>query len=160
MREKKIYSLAGELTTAMRYAVIGNSDRFLKHKHAWKAWRILKEWGCTVYGVTDGMTRLEGTKVYPDLAALQDKVDVVVPCLRAERIPNLISEAQACGAKTVWFQERNWTPEFQEQADALGIQIVRGCILKHKIYARPMGFLNPCYWHGLHSPKAPKKKYR
>ncbi|HVJ48409.1 CoA-binding protein [Desulfitobacterium sp.] len=160
MREKKIYALAGELNTALRYAVLGDSERFLKHKHAWKAWHTLKEFGCSVIPVAKGITRLDGIKVYPNLASLQDKIDVVVPCLRPEKIPDLIAEVKACGAKIVWFQEQNWTSEFQTQADSLGIQVVKGCILKHKIYARPFGFLNPCYWHGLHSPKVPKKKYR
>lgn len=159
MREKIIYDLAGELNTALSYAILGNSERFLKHKHAWKAYHTLKEFGCSVVPVAEGMTRLEGSKVYLNLAALQDKVDVVVPCLRAEKLPDLISEIHACGAKTVWFQEQNWTPEYQEQADALGIQVVKGCILKHKIYTRPFSFFNPCYWHGLHSPKVPKKRW-
>lgn len=159
MREKKIYTIAGDMNTAQCYAVIGDADRFNKHKHAWKTWRTLKEFGCIVFPVAEGITRLEGSKVYPNLAALQDKVQVVVSCLRAERLPNLISEVQECGAKVVWFQEQNWTQEYQEQADALGIQVVRGCILKHKVYTRPFAFLNPCYWHGIKSAKVPKKKY-
>lgn len=158
MREKKVYSLAGDTTTAHRYAVVGNADRFLKHKHAYKAWQTLKQFGCVVYPVAEDPQRLEGFKVYSQLGALQDKVDVVVPCLRAELIPDIISQAAGCGAKFVWFQERNWTEEFQEQAEAAGIQVVKGCILKHKIYPKPFGYLNPCYWHGLKSPKAPKRR--
>lgn len=160
MREKKIYTLAGELNTAQRFAVVGDAERFLKHKHAWKAWHTLKEFGCSVLPVAEGITRLDGTKVYPDLAVLQDKVDVVVPCLRPEKISNIIADVHGCGAQAVWFQEQNWTPAFQEQADTLGIQVIKGCILKHKIYSPPFGFFNPCYWHGLHSPKVPKKKGR
>lgn len=158
MREKKVYSLAGETTTAHRYAVMGNKDRFLKHKHAYKAWQVLRQFGCVVHPVAEDLQRLEGFKVYSQLAALKDKVDVVVPCLKVELIPDIISQAQECGAQFVWFQERNWTKEFQEQAEAAGIQIIQGCILKHKIYRRPFGFLNPCYWHGLKSPKAPKRR--
>lgn len=159
MREKKVYPLLGDVTTAQRFAVIGNEDRFLKHRHAWKAWKTLEEFGCMVYPVAADLKRLEGSKVFPDLATLQDKVDVVVPCLRAEFISDIVTQAKDCGAKTIWFQERNWTAEFQEQADAAGIEVVRGCILKHKVYTKPFGFLNPCYWHGFKSPKVPKRKY-
>jgi predicted CoA-binding protein len=159
MREKKVFPLAGDLTTAHRFAVIGNEDRFINHKHAWKAWKTLKQFGCVVFPVASDLKRLEGSKVYPELSELQEKVDAVVPCLRAELIPDIIAQVQACGAKTVWFQERNWTPEFQEQADVAGIQVVRGCILKHKVYTKPFGFFNPCYWHGFKSPKAPQRKY-
>ncbi|WP_041483978.1 CoA-binding protein [Desulfitobacterium metallireducens] len=159
MREKKIYRLAGNLNTGQSYAILGDDGRFLKHKHAWKAYQTLKEFGCATFPVAEGLARLEGSKVYPNLAALQDKVDVVVPCLHAEKLADLMSEVQACGAKTVWFQEQNWTSEFQKQADELGIEVVKGCILKHKIFTRPFGFFNPCYWHGLHSPKVPKKRW-
>ncbi len=158
MREKKVHALAGETTTAHRYAVVGNADRFLKHKHAYKVWRTLKQFGCVVHPVAEDLQRLEGFKVYAGLAALQDKVDVVVPCLKSESIPNIISQAQECGAQFVWFQEHNWTEEFQEQADAAGIQVIRGCLLKHKIYPKPFAYLHPCYWHGLKSPKAPKRR--
>lgn len=158
MREKKVYSLAGDTTTAHRYAVIGNAHCFLKHKHAYKAWQTLRQFGCIVYPVAEDLQRLEGYRVYSSLDALQDKVDVIVPCLKAELLPDLISQAHACGAKFVWFQEGNWTEEFQEQADALGIQVVQGCILKHKIYPKPFAYFHPCYWHGLRSPKAPKRR--
>lgn len=159
MREKKVYTLVGDLTTAERYAVVGNADRFLKHKHAWKAWKTLKQFGCVVFPVAPDLKRLEGSKVYSDFSSLKEKVDVVVPCLRAEHIPDIIAQVQECGAKAVWFQERNWTPEFQEQADAAGIQVFRGCILKHKIYSKPFNVFNPCYWHGFKSPKAPNRRY-
>lgn len=158
MREKKVYSLAGDTTTAHRYAVVGNADRFLKHKHAYKAWQTLRQFGCVVYPVAEDLQRLEGFRVYSGLDTLLDKVDVVVPCLKAELIPDIISKTQECGAQFVWFQERNWTEEFQEQAEGAGIQVIQGCILKHKIYPKPFGYLHPCYWHGLKSPKAPKKR--
>ncbi len=158
MREKKVYSLAGDTTTAHRYAVVGNADRFLKHKHAYKAWQTLRKFGCVVYPVAEDLQRLEGFRVYSGLSTLQDKVDVVIPCLRAELIPDIISQAQECGAQFVWFQERNWTEAFQEQANALGIQVIQGCILKHKVYPKPFGFFHPCYWHGLKSPKVPKRR--
>jgi uncharacterized protein len=159
MREKKVYTLAGELTTTQKYAVVGNAERFLEHKHAWKAWKTLKQFGCVVFPVAQDIQRLEGFKVYPELSVLQGKVDVVVPCLRTELITDIIAQTIECGAKAVWFQERNWTSEFKEQADAAGIQVVRGCVLKHKIFTKPFAFLNPCYWHGFKSPKAPKQGY-
>jgi len=158
MRDKKVYSLAGDTTTAHRYAVVGNAERFLKHKHAYKAWEALRQFGCVVYPVAYDLQRLEGYKVYPQLSSLKDKVYVVVPCLRAELLTDLIAQAQECGAGYVWFQEGNWTEELQKQADEAGIQVIRGCILKHKLYPKPWAYFHPCYWHGLKSPKAPKRR--
>lgn len=84
-------------------------------------------------------------------------MDVVIPCLLPEKIPNLVIETAAAGAKQIWFQEQTWIPKFQEQCNALGISAVRGCVLLHKIYAKPFAYLNPCYWHGLKTVKVAEK---
>ncbi len=158
MKEKKVYDLGQGLNTSLRYAVLGSKDRFLEHKHAWKVWRTLKEWGCVVYPVANELTRIDGTKVYPDLLSLQDKIDVVVPCLRPEFIPGLVRETQSAGAKLIWFQEKNFTKEFEEECIEAGIEVARGCTLKHKTYSKLFCFLNPCYWHGFKVAKVPKRR--
>ncbi|RJE48413.1 MULTISPECIES: CoA-binding protein [unclassified Dehalobacter] len=159
---KKIYEFSGSLNTSMRYAVYADSHRFLKHKHAWKAAHCLKSFGCRVYLVAPDLKTktFEGSRVYPDLNALKGKVDVVVPCLRAELIQNIVVEAAECEAKAIWFQEQNWTPEFDAACRENGIEVVRGCVLKHKIYPRPFAYLNPCYWHGRKVNKVPGKYQR
>lgn len=153
LREKKIYPLTGKLDTSQRYAVLGTAEKFRGHKHAFKAWKALKAFGCTVYPVAQGMDRLEGSKVYRDLQALKGKIDVVVPCLLPEYLSTLAAEAQAAGAEFIWFQEQTWTPELQQQCEELNITTIKGCVLKHKVYSKPFGYLNPCFWHGLKDPK-------
>lgn len=160
MAEKKIYPLTESLDTELRYAVLGRAEKFRKKRHAYKVWKTLKGFGCTVYPVAPDLKRCESAKVYPDLVSLKDKVDVVIPCLLPLEIPRLVAESVAVGAKQIWFQEKTWTPEFQEQCDALGIIAVRGCVLLHKIYPKPLGYLNPCYWHGLKAVKVPEKGFR
>ncbi|MDI6813781.1 MAG: CoA-binding protein [Desulfitobacteriaceae bacterium] len=160
MAAKKIYPLTESLDTGLRYAVLGRAEKFRKRRHAYKVWKTLKSFGCTVYPVASDFKRWESAKVYPDLASLKNKVDIVVPCLQPEEIPNFVEEAAAAGVKQIWFQEKTWTPEFQEQCDALGIIVVRGCVLLHKVYPKPLGYLNPCYWHGLKAIKVPKKGFR
>lgn len=155
--KKKVFELAGDLNTAMSYAVVALPDRFLKHKHAWKAAHLLKEFGCRVFLVSPDMKTFEGRKVYPDLTVLKGKVDVVVPCLRPGLIMDIVKDTVACEAKYIWFQEQNWTPEFEAECQEYGIGVVRGCILKHKIYKKPLAFLNPCYWHSRKEKKVPTR---
>ncbi|HZK54469.1 MAG TPA: CoA-binding protein [Desulfosporosinus sp.] len=159
-REKKIYPLAEGLTTADTFAVLGDEQKFQKHKHAWKVWRALKDFGCVVYPVSEDSKRVDGTKVYPNLAELAGKVTVVVPCLLPEKIKSFVSDAAAAGVSKIWFQELTWSEEFQQECDDAGIMVVRGCALRHKAYPIVgVHYFNPCYWHGLRAPKVTAKRY-
>ena len=160
IREKKIYPLAEGLTTVDTYAVLGDAQKFQKHKHAWKVWRALKEFGCVAYPVAEDLKRIDGSKVYLNLAELKDKVTVVVPCLLPEKLRSLVSDAASAGAAKIWFQEQTWTQEFQQECDSAGMATVRGCVLRHKVYPSiSMRYLNPCYWHGLRDVKVPSKRF-
>jgi predicted CoA-binding protein len=158
VREKKIYQMAEDITTADHFAVLANAEKFKKHKHAWKVWRALKEFDCTVYPVAPNLDRLEGSKVYPGLLALKDKIDVIIPCLFPEMLTTMVQDTVVAGAKKIWFQNQTWTPELHEQCQSGGIMVIKGCVLVHKIYKTPLGYLNPCYWHGLTSAKVPGRK--
>lgn len=159
-REKKIYPLAEGLTTVDTYAVLGNAEKFQKHKHAWRVWRAFKEFGCVVYPVAEDLKRIDGSKVYLNLAELKDKVTVVVPCLLPENLRSLVSDAASAGAGGIWFQEQTWTQEFQQECDSAGMAVIRGCVLRHKVYPIiSVRYLNPCYWHGLRDAKVPAKRF-
>ncbi|MBP1759678.1 MAG: putative CoA-binding protein [Firmicutes bacterium] len=160
-REKKIYPMAEGVSTQDTFAVLGNAQKFQKHKHAWKVWRALKDFGCVVYPVAEGLARIDGIKVYANLAQLTDKVTVVVPCLLPENLKSLVPESASAGCRKIWFQEQTWTQELQQECDNLGIETIRGCVLRHKIYPSKVSlrYLSPCYWHGLRDAKVPKKGF-
>lgn len=158
-REKKVFPLAGGLNTAQSFAVLGSAGKFIHHKHAWQVWRTLKQFGCIVFPVAKELKRLEGSKVYPELLTLQGKIDVVVPCLLPEEMPGLVAESGNAGVKYIWFQEQTWTPEFAEQCSHMGIISIRGCVLQHKKFRKPLAFARPCYWHGLREPKVLPKRF-
>jgi len=157
MPEKTIYPFTESLHTGLRYVVLGRAEKFRQKRHAYRVWKTLKSFGCIVHVVAPDLKSWEGSKVYPNLAALKSKIDVIVPCVLPEKIPNFVEEAAVAGATHIWFQEKTWTPEFQEQCDALGMVAVRGCVLLHKIYSKPLGYFNPCYWHGRKALKVPEK---
>lgn len=160
-REKKYYPLTKGLTTQDTYAVLGDVEKFKKHKHAWKVWRALKEFGCTVYPVAGDIQRIEGSKVYPSLDPLRDKVTVVVPCLLPERLASLVSDVVSAGVSRIWFQEQTWTPKLQQECEDAEIEVIRGCVLRHRAYPSKISirYFSPCYWHGLRDVKVPAKRF-
>lgn len=152
---KKVYEITDELHTGMRFVVLAKADRMLKHRHAWKVWKLLKNFGCQVAVVAPDLKRFEGSLIHQDLDSLKDKVDVIVPCLRPEYLEGLADKAEEAGAKYIWFQENNLTSVLEEQCREKNICVVRGCALKHKQYKKPLAFFNKCYWHGLTEKKVP-----
>ncbi|NLI92213.1 MAG: CoA-binding protein [Peptococcaceae bacterium] len=156
-KKQKVYEITGALDTSMSYAVLANADRLKKHRHAWKVWHTLKDFGCKVFMVAPELSRFEGSKIYPDLASLEGKIDVVIPCLGTEYLQELVTQTAGSGAKYIWFQETNWTPDLDAQCRENGIEVVRGCVLKHKLYKRPLAYFHPCYWHGWKEKKVPGK---
>lgn len=156
-RRKKVYTIKDNLDTSMSYAVYTFADRLQKHKHAWKVWQTLRDFGCKVYLVAPDLTTFQGVKIYPDLNNLKGQIDVVIPCLRPEYIGDLVDTSAEIEAKFLWFQENNWTPELAAQCQEKEIGVIRGCVLKHKVYKKPFAVLNPCYWHGWKENKVPSK---
>lgn len=157
IRRKEKFYFKSDIHTRLGYAVLANRQKFLQQKHAYKVFKFLSACGCKVYLVAQDLDRLEGKKVYGSLKELKGKVDVVIPCLMPEYIPDLVEITAESGARYIWFQERNWTPEFQQLCDNCGIETLRGCTLKHKIFSKPFAFLHPCYWHGLKESKVPDR---
>lgn len=156
-RKKDIYELKENMNTKMNFAIYANPDRLINHKHAWKAWRTLKDFGCKVYLIAPNLSTFEGCTVFPDLYSLKGKIDVVVPCIRGDYLQNLVEDAAKTDVKYIWFQENNWKQEFEEQCKEKGIKVIRGCVLKHKMYNKPFAYFNPCYWHGWREKKVPCK---
>jgi len=160
MPKAKDLEIKDGMRTDMGYAIMAKADRLLKHRHAWKVWRTLKDFGCRIYLVAPDLPYFCGSKVYPDLAAVQGKVDVVVPCLPREYLADLVQQTAEIKAGYIWFQENNWTPQFEDECRKKGIICVRGCVLKHRVYSKPWAYLNPCYWHGKSENKIPNKYQR
>jgi len=159
-KKKNIYEIKGDLNTGMSFAILARADRLLKHRHAWKVWHALKEFGCKVYLVAPDLDKFEGSRVFSDLKSLEGKVDVVVPCLRKEYLNELIDDTAGINARYIWFQEKNWTLEFEKECQEKGILVLRGCVLKHKTYKKPLAWINPCYWHGKQEKQVPNKYQR
>jgi hypothetical protein len=157
----------------MRFAVVGTFEKFTSKKHVEKCWRFCQEYNLKSFLVLLDYSKDEmksnkkfakiksklPSRIYPSLGEVPEGIDVVVPCLMPRHIPDIIEESLGAGAQTIWFQEKNWTQEYQDQAEEKGLTVVRGCMLKHRKHTGIGKFLHPCFWHGWGCPKA-QPKYR
>jgi hypothetical protein len=115
-------------------AVVGVSRNDKKFGNL--AYKELKERGYQVYAVNPAMKEFQGEPCYPDLSALQGKVDAVLLTVHAEQGQAVLEEASRVGIKNVWIQQQADTPALLESGRQLGLNLVSGkCIL---MYAPPV----------------------
>ena len=83
-----------------------------------------------LYFVNPNATEILGQKVYPDLASLPVVPDIVDVFRRASDIPQVIDDAIAIGAKTVWVQLGIWNEEAAFYGESKGLTIVMDRCIK------------------------------
>ncbi|MBC7341609.1 MAG: CoA-binding protein [Clostridia bacterium] len=94
--------LIKEFMAQKRFAVVGATDN--PEKYGNKIFHNLRRRGYEVYPVNPKLEQLDGTKCYPNLAAIPvkvDVVDIVVPPKSAEEV---IKEAKELGIQRIWLQ--------------------------------------------------------
>ena len=115
-------------------AVVGVSRN--DNKFGNLAYKELKERGYQVYAVNPAMKEFQGEPCYPDLSALQGKVDGVLVTVHPDQGKAVLEEASRLGIKNVWVQQQADSPALLESGRQLGLNLVSGkCIL---MYAPPV----------------------
>jgi uncharacterized protein len=136
--------LVADFLSARRVAVAGVSRSGSQPANA--ILRRLRDGGQDVVAINPHAEQLDGTKCYPDLAAVPGVVDglmVVVPPAAAER---LVRQAAARGISRIWFHRSFGDGSVSESAlkacAELGIRpIVGGCPL---MYCPPVDVAHRC----------------
>jgi len=83
-------------------AVVGESD-----DHYYTSYQVaqyMKEMGYKVYPVNPTIEEVDGEKSYPTLKDVPEPIDIVDVFRRSEFLDEVVAEAIAVGAKTVWAQ--------------------------------------------------------
>jgi predicted CoA-binding protein len=83
-----------------------------------------------VFLVNPTITEVEGTRVYPDLAALPVVPDLVDVFRRYDDLPSVLDDTVAVGAKTIWLQLGLWHEQVARDGEAAGLQVVMDRCLK------------------------------
>ena len=105
-------------------AIVGESN-----DHYYTSYQVaqyLKQMGYKVYPVNPNISRVEGDRSYPSLAALPQPIDVVDVFRNPAYLGEVVDEAIAVGAKTLWAQLDvvSATQEPERKALAAGMKVV------------------------------------
>jgi uncharacterized protein len=117
------------LEKARVIAVVGESN-----DHYYTSYQVaqyLKDMGYKVYPVNPTIDQVDGDKSYPTLKDLPEPIDIVDVFRNPDFLPEIIGEAIAVKAKTIWTQlgvvELDDTPEQNAQAAGLNV-VIDKCI--------------------------------
>jgi hypothetical protein len=142
------------LTENRTIAMVGASAT--PSRPSYFAMKYLKEKGFRVIPVNpgqDGKTIL-GEKVYPSLAAIGEKIDIVDIFRSSEAALDVTREAIAIGARVVWMQLGVRNDEAARLAEEADLQVVMNRCPKIE-YGRLSGELN---WAGVNSRTLSSKR--
>lgn len=109
-------------------AVVGRSN-----DHYYTSYQVgeyLKEHGYTVYNVNPNLDEIDGDPSYASLKDIPEPVDIVDVFRRSEYLPEVVDDAIAIGAKTVWAQLGVEDEEAARKAAAAGLNVAMNLCLR------------------------------
>ncbi len=117
------------LTTAKTIAMVGASSS--EESYSYWVFQYLKDRGYHMIPVNPNAREIHGEKVYPDLASIPEKVDLVQVFRKSEDAPPIVEAAIRIGAKVVWMQEGVINEEAAKRAEDAGLKVVMNrCMMK------------------------------
>jgi predicted CoA-binding protein len=129
--ETELEALIREFTGLRVWAVVGASTN--PAKYGYRIFRDLRAAGYRVYGVNPGGGEIDGEALYPSLAALPEKpqvVDIVVPPQVTEQV---VQECAALGLTRVWMQPGSESEAAIRYCQEHGIRVVHdACAMVRK----------------------------
>ena len=124
-----------------RLAVVGFSRdkrKFGNYAHA-----ELTQPGYQVFAVHPTEKEIAGVACYPNLRALQGKIDGVLISLPSEKAVSVLEEAASIGVQNVWVQQGGESADVLEAAQRLRLNpVTKKCVL---MYAPPVRSFHR--WH-------------
>ncbi|MCK0177140.1 MULTISPECIES: CoA-binding protein [Mycobacteriaceae] len=110
-------------------AVVGASANPTRPSYG--VWEYLRDAShYELYLVNPTVGEIAGHKVYPTLADLPVKPDMVDVFRRSSELPGVLKEAVDVGAKTLWLQQGLWDEQVAADGTAAGLQVVMDRCLK------------------------------
>ncbi|WP_336705670.1 CoA-binding protein [Micrococcus terreus] len=132
------------LRRARSIAIVGASDKPARASY-FVATYLLSSTTYRVYFVNPVLAeagkQILGQPVYASLADLPETPDLVEVFRKASDAPEIVEEAAAAGAKTVWLQLGIWNEEAAHLAESRGLNVVMDRCVKIE-HARFHGGLN------------------
>lgn len=110
------------LENSKTIAVVGLSPKPERDSH--EVAHYLQQAGYTIIPVNPTADEILGEKVYPDLASIPGKIDIVDIFRRSEHVPPIVDEAIGVGARTVWMQLGVVNEDAAKKAADAGLDVV------------------------------------
>ncbi|HTU48264.1 MAG TPA: CoA-binding protein [Bryobacteraceae bacterium] len=117
------------LRAAKTIAVVGLSSNPMRPSFGVS--RFLQRQGFRVIPVNPNETEVLGERAYGSVKDVPDQIDIVNIFRRPARVPEVVDDALAKGARCIWMQEGVINHEAARKAEAAGLSVVMNrCILK------------------------------
>ena len=115
--------LQGILRSVKTIAIVGATD---KTKFSYGVLRVLHETGYKIIPINPkfGLREIRGLKVFPNLSAVDEKIDMVDVFRRAEDLVEVAEESINIGASVLWGQIGVVNYEAATLAESAGIKVV------------------------------------
>ncbi|MBX3017323.1 MAG: CoA-binding protein [Bdellovibrionaceae bacterium] len=108
-------------------AILGASDR--ADRFAYKAFKLLQEYGHTPLPVSPNVAVVEGVPSVKSVAELQVPVDTLTMYVGAKISNQLTNEILALKPKRVIFNPGSENPELADKLEQAGSEVVEACTL-------------------------------
>jgi len=123
------------LTDYSTVAVVGLSSKPNRPSHG--VARYMQSVGYQIIPVNPNESEVLGEKVYPNLSAVTERIDVVDIFRRSDRVASIVDEAIQIGARAIWMQEGVVDEEAARKALRAGLMVVvNRCMLKEHVKLR------------------------
>lgn len=116
------------LTNARVIAVVGHSDK--PERTSYRIAQFLREVGYTIYPVNPMVSEIDGQPSYASLKDVPEPVDIVNVFRRSEYLPEIVDEAIAIKAKTLWTQLGVSDEASGQKALDAGLNVVMDACIK------------------------------
>lgn len=116
------------LSSSPTIAIVGRSN-----DHYYTSYQVgeyLIEQGFTVYNVNPNIEEVDGEDVYDSLKDLPGPVDIVNVFRKSVFLPQIVEDAIAIGAKTVWAQEGVFDDEARQRALGAGLNYAENLCIR------------------------------
>jgi predicted CoA-binding protein len=109
-------------------AIVGRSN-----DHYYSSYQVgeyLEQQGYRVYNVNPNVDEIDGDTVYDSLSEIPEKVNIVDVFRKSQFLPEIVDEAIAIGAETVWAQLEVVSDEAQQKALKAGLNYVQNLCIR------------------------------
>ncbi|MGI9114060.1 MAG: CoA-binding protein [Chthoniobacterales bacterium] len=107
--------------------ILGASPK--PERYAFRAFRMLREYGHQPVPVNPAFTEVLGEHCYKRISDVPEKIDTVTLYLRPARSDPLIDEIISARPRRIIMNPGAENPKLAEHAEAVGIEVVEGCTL-------------------------------